>query len=407
MRQIQPGISRSVAVERSRARSDITRLEFEADALAAVSDAVIAIDAEQRITYWGPGAARMYGLTEAEALGSPLSHSHTYEWSGLAEEEEAHRALREHGRWRGENTHVLRDGRRLRVESVVSILPGGRGLLAVIRDVTEAREAEARRRAFEAQLAAEAVRREELFRRERAAREEAERAGQLLELLLAIVGHDLRSPLQVVDMTTKLLFREGGLAPKQAERLVRIARSAERMRDVISDLLDVSRARRGRLLDVEPEDASVSEIVRNLVGDLASTHPSREIEVDAEEDCRATVDPRRVRQLVGNLVMNALQHADAEARVRVTVRRGDAAVRIAVANDGTSIPPERLGRLFEPYARSESRDRSGLGLGLYIVREIARAHGGTVDVSSDPRTGTVFTATFPQGPAAERASSPR
>jgi PAS domain S-box-containing protein len=256
-----------------------------------------------------------------------------------------------------------------------------RSVLAVTRDVTAARTA---------------------AWAEREARREAERVGEMQRLVMGVVSHDLRGPLQTIKMSATVLVRKGGLSDEQAERVLRISRAAERVGGIIRDLLDYTRARQGEALAIDPVDTAVEDLAKGIVLDTHSDHSHRDITFASTGPCRACVDPGRFGQVLMNLLGNALQHGSPTCRVRVSLEETDGEVQLSVANDGAPIPPSVQAELFEPFRRGgERQDRSGLGLGLFIVREIARAHRGDVTVTSTHENGTTFIVRFPK----ERSAS--
>ena len=228
---------------------------------------------------------------------------------------------------------------------------------------------------------------------ERSTRLAAERIGELQRLTLGVVGHDLRSPLQAIKMTTSILVQKGDLTPEQAERVLRISRGADRIAGIIRDLLDYTRARQGDRLQVERREIDLNDLCRAIVLETQSIHPERDIAFESSGRCLGAWDLSRLGQVVSNLLSNALQHGGPSCRVRVALTADEAAATIAVTNDGPPIPREVQTTIFEPYRRADAGERkagSGLGLGLFIVREIARAHGGDVAVeSADSRTSFV------------------
>ena len=259
-------------------------------------------------------------------------------------------------------------------------------------------------RAFMESLAdrcAQAFDRARLLESERRLRVEAERIGELQRLTLGVVGHDLRSPLQAIKMSAAILVQKGDLSSAQAERVVRITRGADRIAAIIRDLLDYTRARQGETLPVDRRDIDLNELCRTIVLEAQSIHPDRDIAFDSSGSCPGAWDATRLGQVISNLLSNALDHGGRACRVRVALAADEAAATITVFNDGTPIPREVQTTIFQPYRRGEAGERkagSGLGLGLFIVREIARAHGGDVAVEST-EAGTSFTVRLPRGPA--------
>jgi signal transduction histidine kinase len=301
----------------------------------------------------------------------------------------------------------LPDGGGARAIAVLPLATGERLLGALAIGFRHARLFDEEERAFLEAFAhqgAQALVRARLYEAERAARLEAERAGEaarraveLQERLVGVVGHDLRTPLASVQMATALLHRRGGLTEDQARTLSRLSASAERMATIIRDLLDFSRVRKEGGIPVRRGEAELGALVRRAVAELQLVHPHREIAVSAPERAVVEGDPDRLLQVVSNLVGNALQHSGPPARVQVAVAAGPRAVLLAVRNGGPPIDPDLVPELFEPFRhgrRGAPGPGGSLGLGLFIVRELVRAHGGEVEVTSEER-GTTFTVRLP------------
>jgi sigma-B regulation protein RsbU (phosphoserine phosphatase) len=227
-------------------------------------------------------------------------------------------------------------------------------------------------------------------------RADAEDRALFAEQMVGIVSHDLRNPLSTILMSTYILER-GDLSPPLRTVVKRVGTSAERAKRLISDLLDFTQARLGRGLSVDPVPVQLHEVVADSVGELRLAFPGRRIEHVKRGTASCIVDPDRLVQLIGNLVSNAVAYGSPTAPITVTSEASDSQCEIAVHNDGDPIPPALIAGLFEPMVRGEygSRGGRGVGLGLYIVREIARAHGGRMDVTSSAQQGTTFRAIFP------------
>ncbi|MGH9942483.1 MAG: sensor histidine kinase, partial [Pyrinomonadaceae bacterium] len=213
-------------------------------------------------------------------------------------------------------------------------------------------------------------------------------------------------PLNAVKMGSDLLLASDGLPPAQRSVVSSISRSAARMERMIGDLLDFTRLRFGQGLPVTPEETDLLALSQTAVEELEMAHPGRRIEVRGAGDCRAAADPDRAAQVVSNLVANALQYSLRGTPVLVNVNgEGAEAVRLEVHNEGEPIPPVLLPELFEPFRRNAGEDKprlatSGLGLGLYIVKQIMLAHGGTIEARSTREGGTIFAARWPRRAAA-------
>ncbi len=236
-------------------------------------------------------------------------------------------------------------------------------------------------------------------------REELEKRTEFEQHLLGIVSHDLRNPLTAIGLsaTTLLQMKEPN------ERVAKIARrihsSAERSSRMISDLLDFTQARLGGGIQLERSPADLYTLTSTTIEEVETAYPDRDLELIQVGDTNGTWDADRIVQVVSNLVTNALKYSSPGTPVAVRAEGLDDMVELTVHNECPPIPPERFGRLFEPLQRaSDQIDRKtrSVGLGLYIVDAIVRAHGGTVGVVSTAETGTMFTVRLPREPAARR-----
>ncbi len=228
-----------------------------------------------------------------------------------------------------------------------------------------------------------------------AASADARRIGLQQERLVAIVSHDLRNPLAALGGNLGLLARLGPLTDRQAQVLARMSETVARMETMIRDLLDLARSRHGGLMAVSLADIRVGEVCGRVLAEARAVRPDAELSLAVEGDDRARLDPERVAQAVSNLVANAMQYGARGTPVRMRVASRDADVAIEVENAGEPISAELAPSLFEPFRRGRA-DGSGLGLGLFVVREIARAHGGTAAFRSEPGR-TVFEIRLPRG----------
>ncbi|MGZ6142150.1 MAG: sensor histidine kinase [Myxococcales bacterium] len=221
----------------------------------------------------------------------------------------------------------------------------------------------------------------------------APRAGlDAQQRLLAIVGHDLRNPLQTITGSISLLRRQPGLTPSAVASLDRMERSAERMARLIRDLLDCSAQERGGM-PLFRTCADVHAVSRECVEECRAAHPSRTIVLETSGIGTAALDPGRVEQALTNLIVNAIEHGgDGPVRVE-SVGTATHAVALKVHNGGPAIPADLLPELFQPFHRHAP---GGLGLGLYIVAQIAAAHGGSVSAESSEGSGTTFTLQLPR-----------
>jgi signal transduction histidine kinase len=222
-------------------------------------------------------------------------------------------------------------------------------------------------------------------------------------LLLGVLGHDLRNPLGAVYMTAEFLLESGTVKGAQAEAVARILRSAERMRAMVNDLLDFTQTSLGVPMPVSPRPGDLGDLAADIVRELNAIHPDRTITVTREGDLTGSWDPERIGQMLSNLVGNALQHSDGGTPVSVDVAQDGAFGAVRVRNEGAPISEDARKTLFFPlrHVSGERIDKqagsSGLGLGLYIAREIAVAHGGSIELTCEDGAIT-FCARLPREP---------
>lgn len=219
-------------------------------------------------------------------------------------------------------------------------------------------------------------------------------AAELREQFIAVLGHDLRNPLASIVGAARLLRRESQ-SIKALKVIEMMEASVDRMAGLIDNVMDFARGRLGSGIDLHRETAHLEPVLRHVVEELEASQPSREIICDLDLPEPLSFDPGRMGQLASNLLANALTHGDPRAPVRLGARLTSGTVEVWVANSGEPIPAKAMERLFQPFFRGEVRaSQQGLGLGLHIASEIARAHGGTLAATSDA-TETRFTLRMP------------
>lgn len=230
-------------------------------------------------------------------------------------------------------------------------------------------------------------------------------------LLLGVLGHDLRTPLGVVHMSANYLLRGDMLDGPQSKAAARILTASERMSTMVKDLLDFTQTAFGVSLPVSPAPADLGAVTQGIVGEITVLIPECRIELRREGDLRGKWDAARIGQLLSNLLANAAQHGDCNQPIVIEVVGGTDEVTVEVRNQGKPISAQAQKTLFLPLRQPvavESERRagsSGLGLGLYIAREIALAHGGSIGLSSDAG-GTAFLVRLPRmGSASHRSST--
>jgi PAS domain S-box-containing protein len=353
--------------------------------------AVHTLDPDGRVTSWNPGAERVFGYAAEEIVGRDFAAFFTPEDRARNEPAKELATAVAAGQASDDRWQVRKDGTRFWANGVTSAMrdAGGHllGFAKVCRDQTAAKQL--------------AEQRERLLAQERVARAEAERAAVVRDEFLAVVSHELRTPLSAILIWTKML-RAGAVGEGQrAEALATVEHSAEAQRQLIDDLLDTSQMLSGNLrLHVrEVDPASIVEASLEAVGPMAE---AKGVAVEASLDRRAgrvRLDPDRFRQVVWNLVNNAVKFTDKGGRVGVVLRREDGRLRVEVSDTGRGISREFLPHVFERFRQqdaSTTRTAGGLGLGMAITRQLVELHGGSIAADSPGEGGgATFTVELP------------
>ena len=248
----------------------------------------------------------------------------------------------------------------------------------------------ARLRVSEANLADESER----LRLSQATLLDERQASELREQFIAVLGHDLRNPLASIGGGLELLARQP-LNDKGRGVLRLMTAAAQRMSGLIDNVLDFARGRLGGGLGLERTTQPMGPELTHVIDELRVAYPERRIEIDFTLNAPVTCDTRRIAQLFSNLLGNALTHGGEDKSIRVAAASRDGVFTLSVANSGPPIPAAALPHLFQPFYRGKVRSSlQGLGLGLFISSEIARAHGGRLEVASSAAE-TSFTLTIP------------
>ncbi|WP_448650919.1 PAS domain-containing sensor histidine kinase [Pseudomonas fluorescens] len=223
----------------------------------------------------------------------------------------------------------------------------------------------------------------------------AQRRALFAEQMMAIVSHDLKNPLTTIRMASDFLNR-GERTTKEHQLLGHIAQSSERAHRMIADLLDFTQARVGHGISIRAAPLDLHAVIAHAVDELRVAFPKATLAHRAQGQGAACLDADRVQQIIGNLVANSVAYGDLRQPITVTSRLGDTGCEVSVHNYGAVIPETLLAGLFEPMTRGtdQGSEVRSVGLGLYIVRELARVHGGDVAVSSCATGGTTFTVKF-------------
>ena len=223
-------------------------------------------------------------------------------------------------------------------------------------------------------------------------------AGELREQFIAILGHDLRNPLQAIYASSDLLLRQL-VYPAHAQIAQRIKTNSRRMSSLIDDVLDFARGRLGGGIDLElTEVENINTGLNTVIQELRDAQPDRRILANISVSRAVRCDLGRLQQVASNLLGNALTHGLADSPIKINASDDGQSLVLEVWNAGAPIPAESLSKIFEPFWRhSISASRNGLGLGLHICAQIVSAHEGQIAVTSTREDGTKFTARLPLG----------
>ena len=391
-------ITRRRQAEQS-ARSSEERLKFAA--LTTDDYAIIVQDPDGAIVSWNKGAQNIFGYAESEVLGQPIDLIFTAEdraqGAPLAERTQA----KDTGRAEDERWHVRSDGKRIYCSGVMTLIASEEfnGYAKIARDVTD-------RKSIESQQAL----RLELERR---VRERAESANRQKDEFFAVLSHELKNPLNLIHVKAEMLTR----APEvRTITLVQdaadaILRSVVGQAKIIDDLLDLSRARTGKLaLHFATVDAAsiVHAVIDASAVDAATSGVALAV-TGTESAATIQADPVRVEQILWNLVRNALKFTPSGGRVDVNVSHKDGFLCVDVADTGQGIAPDFLPRVFDMFSQADTgagRERGGLGIGLSLVRQLVEMHGGRIEAHSEGLgTGARFSLRLPEVPHSAHPAS--
>ena len=223
--------------------------------------------------------------------------------------------------------------------------------------------------------------------------------GQSKDRFLAILGHDLRTPLGAIITSAQFIMDVDDHGQPHRALINGIASSARRMNQMVTDLLDFTRMRFGDAMPIDRADTDLGDVLRAVVAEIRAQYPEREMQLDMDGDLRGRWDADRLAQAITNLVANAVHHGSTDSPISVTAHAAAHEVVFSVHNRGPAIPGSEVSRIFDAMAQApnkDKRDRRHLGLGLYIVDKIVKVHNGSIDVRSSAEEGTTFTVVLPR-----------
>ena len=222
-------------------------------------------------------------------------------------------------------------------------------------------------------------------------------------LFLAIIGHDVRTPIGAINMGAEVLLRDASASIKTLKVASRILNSAKRVGDIVRDLLDFATTTTGGDIPITPTRTDLEATCQNLVDEARTFYPEYAISLSTHGDLEITVDEARICQALSNLIANAVQHGGDNTPISVVVRREEAHIVWSIHNEGPTISNAEMEILFDPARRyalattlsSRALPNRHLGLGLFVSREIIKAHGGSIHAVSSDDDGTTFTVRLP------------
>jgi PAS domain S-box-containing protein len=357
-----------------------------ASILSLAADAIICVDAEQRITFFNEGATRIFGYDADEIMGQPLTMllpmrfraAHGHHLSAFGKSASTARRMGE----RSQISGVRKSGEEFPAEAAIAHMASDRGPVfsVVLRDVTEQRRAQEMNERLLVEM---------------------EKAVKQRDEMLGLVSHDLRNPANAVKMLAGAILRmaddDEGIRPDVAEHAAVMLQAATQMDRLIQDLLDSTRLEAGRLR-LAPQWISAGELVSSAVETLTPIALSKSVTLSRSigpELPEVYADAGRITQVLSNLIGNALKFVEENGVVSVDVKVDGTHVQFAVRDNGAGIPAEDLPFVFDRFWQSKRMNRSGAGLGLAIARGIVLGHGGRIWVESVPGVETVVRFTLP------------
>ncbi len=342
------------------------------------------LDPAGRIATWNLGAELIKGYKADEVIGEPIYRFYTPEDRAAHRPQRLLDKARAEGRAEDEGWRVRKDGTRFWADVVISAVRDHDGTLVgfvkVTRDLTERRQAEI----------------------DRITLAHTQEALRLRDEFMSIASHELRTPLVALQLQLDSLRAQStNLDPRQLSKIDRANRNVQRLADLITTLLDASRIAQGRL-NLHRKQLDIGVVVADVIDRLHEPAQDAKCSVvtEIESGVITSGDPLRIGQVVSNLLSNAFKYA-AGTPVEVAVTRQDDVAIVRVADGGPGIPEAHLERVFGRFERAASRNFGGMGLGLFVAREIVVAHGGTIAARNREARGALLEVRLPIGNTAD------
>jgi PAS domain S-box-containing protein len=360
--------------------------------------AIFMLDPSGHIASWNSGAQLIKGYTAAEIIGRHFSIFYPLEDIDDGKPERELRIATTEGRYEEEGWRLRKDGSRFWANVLITAVFDThgelRGFAKITRDMTERKRAEEQREQLREQ--------EHQLLREREVRAQMEAAVRMRDTFLTILAHELRTPLTSLLGNAQLFLRraqrEGALSERDRRSVQVIVNQAERLNEMVSLQLDISRMHTGQLHIVRAP-VEMGALAQQVVEEVLPTVTRHSVTyIGPDMPLLVEGDRLRLIQVLHNLVQNAIKYSPAGGVVQVQVEGHNGAVRVAVSDEGIGIPQAELPQLFKRFYRASNVDERqiyGLGVGLYIVKELVTLHGGTVDVVSEEGRGSTFLITLP------------
>lgn len=362
---------------------------------------IFMLDPLGRILTWNEGASRIKGYAAAEVIGKSFSLFYTQEDRDRNHPAHELEIAKSDGRYEEEGWRIRKDGSRFWANIVITRLNDAKGnhigFAKVTRDLTERRRAEHQLRQSH----------EELERRVEARTAELQQAIQARDEFMSIASHELRTPVTPLKLQIQGLLghlRKGSLSDLDPQRLERMAhnidRSLSRLGKLMDSLLDVARIKGGKI-QIHPEPLEVTEVIRET--GQRFQHQAKQagsvVTLDLPTRIDAQLDRIRLEQVLANLIVNAIKYG-AGKPITVSARVEEKSLVLRVQDQGVGISPTDLPRIFDRFEQvGQRKGSSGLGLGLYITRQIIDAQGGEIQAESTLGQGSLFTVKLPLSPS--------